>query len=263
MRLFKIWLILLSISLIAIDKYSFISNVRDSIVIFIQKQTLLLRYRLENYPRLLVLNANQQQALATQNVQLKKQVEEYSVLLKQRSNETQDLKAINNLNNGNLYSDFTQIVAKAILDVNFFVNNLLLIDAGQNKGVSAGLAVVNREGVIGQVSNVNPSNAQITLITNPEFKIYLQQSITKSKMLAQGGGTNKILVNYIDKADNLKPGDILETTGLDDVYPAHIPVAKVLKVFYENNGFNSALCAPIVDFHQLQYIVVLKDDAKK
>ena len=56
-------------------------------------------------------------------------------------------------------------------------------------------------------------------------------------------------------------GDILETTGLDDVYPAQIPVARVIRVFYENNGFNSAVCVPVVDFRQLQYVSVLKSDS--
>jgi rod shape-determining protein MreC len=82
-------------------------------------------------------------------------------------------------------------------------------------------------------------------------------------MLAQGIGNGNIMVRYIDKQDKIKEGDILETTGLDDIYPAHIPVAKIIKVFYENNGFNSALCVPIVDFHKLQYILVLKNGNNK
>lgn len=259
MHKFKIWLILFSIGLIAVDKYSFISNVRDIAIIFMQKQTSLLFYRIKSYPQLLLLRTTQQQALADQNIILKKQVEEYSILLKQSKNQAQDLKAVNKLNQNNIYENFIPIVAKAILDVNFFVSNQLLIDQGSNKGIKLGSALVNKDGVIGLVANVNQKNAQVALITNPEFKIYVQQSVTKSKMLAQGGGNNLIMVHYIAKNDPIKTGDILETTGLDDVYPANLPVAKVLKVFYENNGFNSALCQPVVDFHQLQYVLVLKN----
>ena len=258
MRRFKIWLILLSIGLLALDKYSLISNLRDSVIIFVQKQASILSYRIKSYPGLFMLQKSQQQKLSQQNVQLKKQVEEYSLLLKQSKNQTQDLKATNELNPNGVYDDFKLSVAKAILDVNFFVNNQLLIDQGADKNLKVGLAIVNREGVIGQISNVNQHNSQVTLITNADFKIYVQQSVTKSKMLAQGGGNNLIQVRYIAKNDKIKAGDILETTGLDDVYPGGIPVAKVVKVFYENNGFNSAICAPVVDFHQLQYVLVLK-----
>ncbi|MDQ5948163.1 MAG: rod shape-determining protein MreC [Pseudomonadota bacterium] len=258
MRFFKIWLILLSIGLILIDKYSFISTIRDSTVVFVQKHTSLFLYRLGSYPQLLFLQTSQQQELATQNAQLKKQVAQYSVLLQQSKSQTQDLKSVNRLNPNGIYDDFTQVVAKAILDVNFFVNNQLLIDAGSSKSIVMGAAVVNESGVIGQISNVNAANSQVALITNPDFKIYLQQSVTKSKMLAQGAGNDTLIVRYIDKNDKIQVGDILQTTGLDDVYPANVPVARVTKVFYENNGFNSALCVPVVDFRQLQYVVVLK-----
>jgi rod shape-determining protein MreC len=262
MRRFKLRLMLISIGLIAFDRYSFINNLRDGVVIWMQKQTFLLFYRIQNYPRLLLLNTSQQQKLASQNVQLKKQIEEYSLLLKQSKNQTQNITAVNQLNPNGVYDDFNQIVAKAILDVNFFVNNQMLIDVGRTKGAQVGSAVVNREGIIGQILNVNANSSQVTLITNPEFKIYVEQSVTKSKMLAQGSGNGNIIVRYLDKNDKIQAGDILETTGLDDVYPARISVAKVVKVFYENNGFNSALCVPVVDFHQLQYVLVLKYDSK-
>ena len=123
MHKFKLWLILISIGLIAFDKYSFISNFRDSVVIWMQKQTSLLFYRIQSYPRLLLLHTTQQQELASQNTQLKKQIEEYSLLLKQSKNQTHDVAAVNQLNPNGVYDDFSQIVAKAILDVNFFVNN--------------------------------------------------------------------------------------------------------------------------------------------
>ncbi|MBX9866634.1 MAG: hypothetical protein K2Y14_06935, partial [Burkholderiales bacterium] len=97
MRFFKIWLILLSIGLILIDKYSFISTIRDSTVVFVQKHTSLFLYRLGSYPQLLFLQTSQQQELATQNAQLKKQVAQYSVLLQQSKSQTQDLKSVNRL----------------------------------------------------------------------------------------------------------------------------------------------------------------------
>jgi len=260
MHKFKIWLILFSISLILVDKFSPISRIRDNIAVFLGKNVSLLLYRVQSYPQLVILKVQQQQELATQNVKLKKQVEEYSLLLKQSKNQIQDAKLLSDLNQKGIYDDFSPIVAKAVLDVNFFVNNQLLIDQGENKEIKVGYSVLNKDGVVGQVSAVNPNNAQVRLITNPDYKIYVEHSVSKSKMLAQGGGNNTIIVKYIDKNDKIKVGDILETTGLDDTYPAQIPVAKVIKVFYENNGFNSAICQPIVDFRQLQYVLVLKSD---
>jgi rod shape-determining protein MreC len=256
----KIWLIIISIGLIFLDKFSDINKYRDLAAINIQKQTALLRFRITNYPKLILLQHNTQKQLELENRQLKKQVEEYAIKLQQQTNQTHDLEEFKDLKAAHVqYDDFKTNIAQAVIDVNYLVNSKLLIDKGSDDGVEVGQAVVNKLGVIGQIGVVSGKTAQTILITNPDYKIYLQDSISKSKMLAQGIGSNKLLVKYIDKNEKIEVGDILVTTGLDDVYPANLPVAKVTKVFYENTGFNSALCVPVVDFNKLQYVLVLKN----
>lgn len=263
LRFYKIWLILLGVSLIFLDKYTFISSVRDNITMFVENKVSLTKYRIKSYPSLLVLNIDQQHSLAKQNVELKKQVEQYSLKLQQIENNSQDLKNIHEIQSASsLQDNYHQIVAKSILDINYFVNNKLLVEFDKNQTVKIGDAVVNKDGVIGQVLSVNANNAQVSLVTNPNVKMYLQSAKNKSKMLAQGAGNNTVVVKYIDKNDDVQVGDILETTGLDDTYPGNIPVVKVQKVFTENSGFNSAICVPVVDFSQLQYVLVLENANK-
>lgn len=259
----RLWLLTLCIITICLDKYSVISQFRDNISIYIQQKTNSIINKIHDYPKLVFLQKNTQNTLEKENTQLKKQLEEYSVLLNQQKNLTEDSQNVDKLvNNASLYTNFTTIVAKAIIDINYLINNKLLINKGSKSNVSIGDAVVNQDGVIGQISITNKTSSQIKLITNPEFKIYVQTNRTKSKMLAQGIGNNSLIVKYIDKKSDLKIGDVLVTTGLDDIYPANIPVAKITKIFYENNGFNAAVCQPVVNFNNLQFVVVLKNATK-
>lgn len=256
----KIWLILISIILIFLDKFSFISKFKDSVAINIQKQMVLLRFRLSSYPKLVLLQHTTQKQLEVENRQLKKQVEQYSVQLQQQTNQGYALTEFKDLKAAHVqYDNFKIDVAQAIIDVNYLVGNKLLITKGWADGIGVGQAVVNKSGVIGQIGLANQKNSQVILITNQDYKIYLQNSLTKSKMLAQGIGDNRLSVKYINKNEKIAVGDILVTTGLDDIYPANLPVAKIIKVFYENTGFNSALCEPVVDFNKLQYVLVLKN----
>lgn len=246
--------------LILLDKFYVISSIRDSVAIYMQKHTELIVSKIINYPKLILLQANGQQELEKENNQLKKQVEQYSLLVKQQNNLDINIKELELLRKqSNIYDGFRVYIARAVIDLNYLINNKLLIDKGLKTSIAMGSAVINKEGIVGQIGIVNEQNSQVILITNPDFKIYLQTQSSKAKMLAQGIGNNKIIVKYIKKTDPLKEGDILVTTGLDDIYPANIPVAKVEKIFYENNGFNSALCQPIVDFNTLQYVLVLKN----
>lgn len=260
---FKIWLIGLSILLIVLDKYSFIGRVRDYTSIFLLKQTSSIQYRIVNYPRLVFLQRAEQNKLQSENQQLKKELEQYAIHDKQQANRGLEESAIDELNSHRkLYDHYTVIIAKAMIDVNYLINNKLLIDKGSNNGITIGDTVVNKDGVIGQVVLVNENNSQIQLITNPDNKIYLQSQISKAKMLAEGIGEGQISVKFINKEEKIQVGDILTTTGLDNLYPGNIPVAKIIKIFYENNGFNSALCVPVTDFNKLQYVSVLKNANK-
>lgn len=256
----KIWLIIFSIMLILLDKFSFISKMRDTVAVFIQKQVQLFYYRATNYPSLIFLQHRKQTQLEKENQQLKEQVEQFSLLTKQQTNQKQNESELNSLKIiQQQYDRFDILIARAVIDVNYLINNKLLIDKGSINGVKMGQAVVNKDGVIGQVISVNQNSAQIILVTNQDYKIYLQNSVTKSKMLAQGAGNNTLIVKYINKNEKPSIGDILLTTGLDDIYPGNIPVAKITKVFNENNGFDSAICEPVVNFDKLQFISVLEN----
>ncbi|MCE2706077.1 MAG: rod shape-determining protein MreC [Proteobacteria bacterium] len=263
MTRFKFWLLIFCVVIILLDKFSFISKMRDYIAVYVQKQTSIIVYHIKNYPKLVLLQQSEQYNLESENTKLKQQVEQYSVLLKQQKNLDTDEKSLDSLAlQSRLYNNYGTSVARAIIDINYLVNHKMLIDKGSGNNIEVGEAVVNQLGVIGQVSIVNNKTSQIILLANPDFKIYLQTVDSKSKMLAQGTGNNNLIVKYISKSTNIKAGDVLVTTGLDDIYPANIPVAKVIRVFYENNGFNSAICQPVVDYNKLQYIVVLKNANK-
>ncbi len=259
----KFWLLLVSIMLILLDKFSFISTVRDFLAVHIHQQVVAVKYRVSSYPQWVFLQKSAQRQLETENSQLRRQIERDAILIKQQNNHGYDILEIESLRSQpKLYDDFKVILARGVIDVNYLINNKLLIDQGANNKIEVGNTVVNKEGVIGQIGLVSPTNAQVMLITNPDYKVYVQNSVSKSMMLIQGVGNNNLTVKYMNKNDKTKIGDILVTTGLDDVYPANLPVARVTKVFYENNGFNAALCEPVVNFNKLQYVLVLKNAAE-
>jgi rod shape-determining protein MreC len=260
MHKIKIWLILFSIFFIILDKYSFINKIRASTTIYIENKFSHILNKAITYPGLLFLQIEKQKILEQENSKLKQQVEKYAYLVKQENNLLNESFAINSIisQNAKLYNRFSVIIAKAIIDINYLINNKLLINKGLDSNIEKGLAVINNSGVIGQISDSFNHNAQVTLITNPNFKLYLQTT-DKVKMLAQGISNNKMIIKYINKDSKIKVNDVLYTTGLDTIYPANIPAAKIIKIFYEDNGFNSAICEPVVNFNKIQYILVLKN----
>lgn len=260
----KVWLIIFSIFLMTLDKLSFLGKVRDSVAIYVHKQVFLFNYRVQNYPKLIFLQKSQENTLAQENIQLRKKIEQYAILLKQQNNQDADNKLLQQISDKTkLFPHFKVSIAKAVIDINYVLKNQILINIGTNSGVKVGDAVMNETGLVGQVVVANGDNSQVSLITNSNSTIFLQDSISKVKMLARGSKDNlSLVINEINKSDQVAVGDILTTTGLDDIYPANLAVAKVVKIINKDNGFNSAICEPIVDFKNLQYIVVLNNANK-
>ena len=174
----RVWFLVAAIALILLDKFSFISKLRDVVAISVHKNILVLEYRITSYPKLVFLQRKEQKQLETENLKLRQQVEQDAILIKQQNNQNIDNHEIEQLNSeSNVYINFRTTMARGVIDVNYLINNRLLIDKGSDQGINLGSTVVNKDGVIGQIALVNPSNSQIILITNPDYKIYLQNAL--------------------------------------------------------------------------------------
>ncbi len=97
MTRFKFWLLIFCVVIILLDKFSFISKMRDYIAVYVQKQTSIIVYHIKNYPKLVLLQQSEQYNLESENTKLKQQVEQYSVLLKQQKNLDTDEKSLDSL----------------------------------------------------------------------------------------------------------------------------------------------------------------------
>lgn len=109
----------------------------------------------------------------------------------------------------------------------------VIIDKGLIHGVSAGAPVIDESGVLGQVTRVYPSLSEVTLVIDADQAIPVLNIRTGVRAVAfgnpelHGGGLE---LRYMGANADVQPGDVLTTSGIDGVYPAGLPVARVQKV---------------------------------
>ena len=107
----------------------------------------------------------------------------------------------------------------------------ILIDRGAINGVVAGQAVLDDHGVVGQTMHVGPWSAEVILITDPEHALPVQIQRTGYRTIAVGAGDSTSLgLPYLPANADIRPGDVLVTSGLGGVFPPGYPVAKVTEV---------------------------------
>ncbi len=116
------------------------------------------------------------------------------------------------------------------VDANPFRHSLV-IDVGSNDGVYDGQAIIDANGVIGQVIETAPMTAQAILISDPGHALPVEVNRNGLRTIAYGTGEfGRLDLPGLTNNADIRPGDLLVTSGLGGAFPAGYPVAVVDKV---------------------------------
>ncbi|WP_293644956.1 rod shape-determining protein MreC [Thiolapillus sp.] len=123
----------------------------------------------------------------------------------------------------------------------------IVIDKGSNSGVFEGQAVLDAHAVMGQVAHVSPLNATVLLITDVEHSLPVQVLRNGLRTVAVGTGSiNKLEMPYLPNNADIRPDDLLVTSGLGGKFPPGYPVARVTAVKRQpGKPFATVLARPL------------------
>jgi rod shape-determining protein MreC len=142
--------------------------------------------------------------------------------------ENRRLRAIRAASEG--IGDRTLIAEIIRVDVNPF-RHLVRINKGSSDGVFKGQPILDAFGIVGQVMEVDRFSSQVILITDAEHATPVQLNRNGIRSIAHGtGDIDKLRLPYLTVEADVKVGDLLVSSGLDGVFPAGYPVARVSKV---------------------------------
>jgi rod shape-determining protein MreC len=125
-----------------------------------------------------------------------------------------------------------QVLVAELLSVNISTpyENIVVVNKGTQFGVHIQQPVVDANGVVGQVFRALPQTAEIMLITDPNHAIPVQVNRNGLLTIAIGSGElNRLNLPFLPDNADIRPGDLLITSGLGGVFPQGYPVAIVDK----------------------------------
>jgi rod shape-determining protein MreC len=135
----------------------------------------------------------------------------------------------------------------------------LFVDKGSDADVQPGEAVIDADGVVGQVTRVYPYMAEVTLVTDKDHAVpvQVQRSGVRSVLYGAGAGRAPELRFMAPSAD-IQVGDVLVTSGLDGTYPAGLAVARVATLERETGQiFARIACTPLAGVDRSEHLLVL------
>lgn len=143
--------------------------------------------------------------------------------------------------------DHDYVIARVILrDIHNFYNEIV-INVGSDK-INVGDAVVNEEGLVGIVGEVQENISYVKLL-NSRYSLSVKVGNTYGNLK---GNT----VDLLDKYSEISDGDLIYTSGLTGI-PKDIYVGKVNRIKMDNNNLGKELEVTLVDISDLIYVGVI------
>jgi rod shape-determining protein MreC len=134
----------------------------------------------------------------------------------------------------------------------------IFIDRGATNGVVPGAPVIDESGVLGQVTRVYPLSSEVTLLIDKEAAIPVLNTRTHQRSAAFGDSASMELRFMAGNAD-VHVGDVLQTSGVDGIYPPGLDVAKVVKVDPRaDSSFARIALVPTASADGVRHVLVLE-----
>jgi rod shape-determining protein MreC len=135
----------------------------------------------------------------------------------------------------------------------------VIIDRGTFHNIAAGMPVMDSQGLLGQATRVFPLVAEVNLIIDKDQATPVQVIRNGLRAVAYGGIEGGMLeLRFMAGNADIKEGDVLHTSGIDGVYPADLPVAKVLKIDRSSAfGFARIICEPLAGVTRNRNVAII------
>lgn len=209
-----------------------------------------------------VVNSPQEESeLRFRNLELENEVDRLQsqiITLQQELNQSKSLGALLGFASENPQM---QPVAAIVIgrDPSPFLH-YLIIDKGTDDGILKGMPVVTQSGLVGRIDAVIAGAARVQLITDPGSIINIKFQNQKIDAQTQGSITGEISLEMVPQAVFMEPGEMILTSGLGGTFPKDLLIGQVISVRkLENDLFQSASVQPVVDFAQLQAVLIIKN----
>lgn len=126
--------------------------------------------------------------------------------------------------------DRTRVAEIMSVDANPY-DHSLVIDVGTQDGVMNGQALVDADGVVGQVIQAGLLTSQAMLISDTDHALPVEVNRNGLRTIVVGTGTiDKLELPFVVNNADIRVGDLLVTSGLGGAFPAGYPVAVVESV---------------------------------
>ena len=158
--------------------------------------------------------------------------------------------------------DEVRVAEILAVDANPYEHNLV-IGIGSRDGVYDGQAIVDANGVLGQVIETDIMTAQAILISDADHALPVEVNRNGLRTIARGTGEfDRLELPFLPNNADIRAGDLLVTSGLGGAFPAGYPVAVVNAVTrIPQEPFADVTATPSAALDQVREVMLIWSQA--
>jgi rod shape-determining protein MreC len=155
------------------------------------------------------------------------------------------------------------LIAEILAVSNDPYRQYLKLNKGTQQGVFVGQALVDAQGIMGQIVDVGLHDSSALLITDPNHGIPVEVSRNGLRTIAHGtGGSPGLNLPYLPSNADVQLGDTLYSSGLGGRFPAGYPVGKITEIkHHPGEHFLTIAAVPAAHMDRGREVLLVWHDA--
>lgn len=145
----------------------------------------------------------------------------------------------------------------------------VIIDQGATHGLVNGMSVMSHNGLLGRITEVNPTSSKVTLLsTNDDDAI-----LTSAEIILEDGtifgvingfdpNRKQLIMEQITSTTTIKEGTDVVTSGLGGLVPRGLLIGTVTEVSLDRHGLGQRVyIKPTTDFEDVRFVTIIDREA--
>ncbi|MGH7907724.1 MAG: rod shape-determining protein MreC [Candidatus Binataceae bacterium] len=144
------------------------------------------------------------------------------------------------------------------------LSRTLILGQGSKSGLRAGMAVLSEQGVVGKLIAVSPNSSRVLLLVDHNAALDALDQRSRVRGIVAGVVDDGLMMKYVGRTDDIKPGDTVVTSGMDGVFSRGLLIGHVSRIEREGPGlFLKIAVKPAVNFRDLEQVMVVTEPAPR
>lgn len=139
-------------------------------------------------------------------------------------------------------------------------HNTITINKGTMHGLVAGQAVLTVSGAVGYVFKPSLKTSHVMLITDRYSVVDALIQKSRTHGLVEGKSKESCVLQYVERTEEVKDGDLIVTGGLDSIFPKGFPLGVITNIERKTKSASLLIeVKPVVDANKVEEVFIVKN----